>query len=218
MEFNEKLQELRKSRSLTQEELAEALFVSRTTISKWESGRGYPSLDSLKEISKFFSVSIDDLICSEEIISAAEDEKKDCMDKYISLICDTLDIFLALLLFLPVFGNGTDSPASVSLYAITGISTWIKIVFSALIGVGVLNGICGVIISHFDKLVCALACSRMIQWIILSLNRHRLVTGMALSVACAAVFILTRQPYAGIICLAILVVKGLLIGKGKSLL
>ena len=77
MEFNEKLQELRKSRSLTQEELAEALFVSRTAISKWESGRGYPSLDSLKEISKFFSVSIDDLICSEEIISAAEDEKKD---------------------------------------------------------------------------------------------------------------------------------------------
>jgi transcriptional regulator with XRE-family HTH domain len=102
MEFNEKLQELRKSRSLTQEELAEALFVSRTAISKWESGRGYPSLDSLKEISKFFSVSIDDLICSEEIISAAEDEKKDCMDKYISLICNTLDIFMALLLLLPV--------------------------------------------------------------------------------------------------------------------
>ena len=58
----------------------------------------------------------------------------------------------------------------------------------------------------------------LIQWIILSLNRHRLVTGMVLSISCAAVFILTRQPYAGIVCLAILVVKGLLIGKGKSLL
>jgi hypothetical protein len=148
-------------------------------------------------------VSIDDLICSEEIISAAADEKKECMDKYISLICNMLDIFLVLLLLLPVFGNGTDDPASVSLYAITGISTWIKIVFTALIGVAVLNGICGVVISHFDKLV----------W-----NRHRLVTGMVLSIASAAVFILTRQPYAGIVCLVILVVKGLLIGRGKSLL
>ena len=74
MEFNEKLQELRKSKSLTQEELAKALFVSRTAISKWEQGGGYPGIDSLKEISRFFSVSIDDLICSEEIISAAADE------------------------------------------------------------------------------------------------------------------------------------------------
>ena len=211
MEFNEKLQELRKSKSLTQEELAEALFVSRTAISKWEQGRGYPSIDSLKEISRFFSVSIDDLICSEEIISAAADEKKECVEKYISLICNTL-------LFLPVFGNGTDHPVSVSLYAITGLSTWIKTVFAALISLAVLNGICGVIINHFDKPVCAIACSRMIQWIILSLNRHRLMTGMVLSVACVAVFILTRQPYAGIICLGVLVVKGFMVARGKDLL
>lgn len=203
MEFNEKLQELRKSKSLTQEELAEALFVSRTAISKWEQGRGYPSIDSLKEISRFFSVSIDDLICSEEIVSAAADEKKECVEKYISLICNTLDIFLALLLFLPVFGNGTDHPVSVSLYAITGLSTWIKTVFAALISLAALNGICGVIINHFDKPV----------W-----NRHRLMTGMMLSIACAAVFILTRQPYAGIICLAVLVVKGFMVARGKGLL
>ena len=203
MEFNEKLQELRKSRSLTQEELAEALFVSRTAISKWESGRGYPSLDSLKEISKFFSVSIDDLICSEEIISAAEDEKKECIDKYVSLICSTLDILPVLLLLMPVFGNGTDSPSSVSLYAITGISAWIKTVFALLIGVTILNGICGVIISHFDRPV----------W-----NHHRFVTGIVLSAIGATVFMLTRQPYAGIIYLIILVVKGLLIGKGRSLI
>ena len=203
MEFNEKLQELRKSKSLTQEELAEALVVSRTAISKWEQGRGYPSIDSLKEISRFFSVSIDDLICSEEIVSAAADEKKECVEKYISLICNTLDIFLALLLFLPVFGNGTDHPVSVSLYAITGLSTWIKTVFAALISLAALNGICGVIINHFDKPV----------W-----NRHRLMTGMMLSIACAAVFILTRQPYAGIICLAVLVVKGFMVARGKGLL
>ena len=179
MEFNEKLRELRKARSLTQEELAEALFVSRTAVSKWESGRGYPNLDSLKEISGYFSVSLDELICSEEILSAAEDEKRACMDQYLSLVCNTLDILIVLLLFLPVFGNGTDAPITVPLFGITGVSPWIKIVFAAVISATVLNGICGVIISCLNRPV----------W-----DRHRIVTGMVLSVLGAAVFILTRQP------------------------
>ena len=198
MEFNEKLQELRKGKALTQEELAEALFVSRTAISKWESGRGYPSLESLKQISRFFAVSIDELICPEEIISAAEEEKKASLDKYLSLICGALDILLGLLLFLPVFGNGAKTPGSVSLFGITGLSPWIKGMIAAVIGITVLNGLCGVVISRLDKPV----------W-----NRHRLITGLALSVLGTAVFIVTRQPYAGIICLAVLVVKGLLIGR-----
>lgn len=48
MEFHEKLQELRKQKNLTQEELSEILFVSRTAISKWESGDYY--LEELKTI------------------------------------------------------------------------------------------------------------------------------------------------------------------------
>ena len=76
LEFHEKLQELRKIRGLTQEELAEALFVSRTAISKWESGRGYPSIDSLKEISRYFSVSIDDLLSGDQLIFIAEKRKQ----------------------------------------------------------------------------------------------------------------------------------------------
>ena len=74
MEFHEKLQELRKNRGLTQEELAEALYVSRTAISKWESGRGYPSIDSLKGISAYFSVTIDNLLSSEKLLFIAEKE------------------------------------------------------------------------------------------------------------------------------------------------
>ena len=66
MEFNEKLQELRKSRGLTQEELAEKLYVSRTSVSKWELGRGYPNIDSLKAISGFFSVTVDELLSPTE--------------------------------------------------------------------------------------------------------------------------------------------------------
>lgn len=198
MEFNEKLQELRKAKGLTQEELAEALYVSRAAISKWESGRGYPSIDSLKEISKFFSVTIDELICTEEIIIAAKDERKNTLRMYAEFICSLLDVFIAVLIFIPVFGNGPESGSSVSLFMLTGISGWIKNLFLVLVIITVLNGICGAIISGMDNPV----------W-----SRHRIVTGIVLMVLCSAVFILTRQPYAGIICFFILLVKGILISK-----
>ena len=76
VEPSEKLQELRKNRGLTQEELAEALYVSRTAVSKWESGRGYPSIDSLKELSAYFSVTIDELLSGEKLITIAEKENQ----------------------------------------------------------------------------------------------------------------------------------------------
>ena len=201
MEFNEKLQELRKSKGLTQEELAEKLFISRTAISKWESGRGYPSLDSLKEIARFFSVTIDDLICSDEMISVAENEKREFADKYVSLICSVMDILPIMLLFIPAFGNGTASPETVSLFGLTGIAPWLKTVFAVIIGITILNDICGAIIANFSKPV----------W-----NRHRLVTGVGLSILSVTVFIVTRQPYAGIVCFAFLVIKGFLIVKVKQ--
>ena len=201
MEFSEKLQELRKSRSMTQEELAKALFVSRTAISKWESGRGYPSIDSLKEISRFFSVTIEDLICSDEMITVAEHDKKEFVSKYVSLICSVMDILLAILLFIPAFGNGQDSSETVALFGLTGIRFWVKTVFIVIITITILNGICGVIIANFNKSV----------W-----NRHRLITGVALSILAVIVFIATRQPYAGIVCFAFLVIKGFLIAKVKQ--
>ena len=101
MEFHEKLQELRKSRGLTQEELAEALFVSRTAISKWESGRGYPSIDSLKEISSYFSVSIDDLLSGEQLIFIAEKENKSNLNSVCDLLLGFVDLFSLMLIFLP---------------------------------------------------------------------------------------------------------------------
>jgi transcriptional regulator with XRE-family HTH domain len=51
VEFSEKLQQLRKQKNITQEELAGQLFIARTAISKWESGKGYPNIESLKSIS-----------------------------------------------------------------------------------------------------------------------------------------------------------------------
>ena len=200
MEFNEKLLELRKSRSMTQEELAEALFVSRTAVSKWESGRGYPGIDSLKAISRFFSVRIDELICPEEMLSVAENEKKTFLSRWIPFLCGTLDLLPVVLLFVPLFGNGSGTPSAVSLVSLSGTSAWIRIVFLVTIGLTVLNGLCGMIISQLEKPA----------W-----NRHRLATGIVLSAAGTALFIITRQPYAGMIYLALLIIKGILLLRSQ---
>jgi transcriptional regulator with XRE-family HTH domain len=62
MAFSEKLYELRKKRGLSQEELAEALDVSRQAISKWESGRALPEAGKLLTVSEYFGVSLDELM------------------------------------------------------------------------------------------------------------------------------------------------------------
>jgi transcriptional regulator with XRE-family HTH domain len=200
VEFSEKLQELRKARSLTQEELAEALYVSRTAVSKWESGRGYPSIDSLKGLSRFFSVSIDELICPDEIIEAAADEKRAFADRYRSLICGALDAFLAILLLIPAFGDGADSTATVALFELTGVSPWLKSTFAAIICAIVLEGIGSLVAAKLDKQA----------W-----GKRLPVAGMVLSVAAVMVFIVSRQPYAGTVCFALLTIKGFLVSQGK---
>ena len=101
MEFNEKLQNLRKQKGLTQEELAESLYVSRTAISKWESGRGYPNIESLKLIAKTFSVTIDELLSGEELLDIAEQDNKKKDGVFCDLLFGLMDIFASLLLFLP---------------------------------------------------------------------------------------------------------------------
>ena len=103
MEFNEKLQELRKQKGFTQEELAVRLFVARTAVSKWESGRGYPNIDSLKAISKLFSVTIDELLSGDELLSFAEEENKNKENSIRKLVFGLLDICIVMLLFLPFF-------------------------------------------------------------------------------------------------------------------
>lgn len=75
MTFGQKLKKIRKENNLTQEQLADMIFVTRTAISKWETDNGYPSIDSLKAISNTFNISID------ELISDADIENKKLLDE-----------------------------------------------------------------------------------------------------------------------------------------
>lgn len=115
MEFNEKLQTLRKQKGVTQEELAESLFVSRTAISKWESARGYPNIESLKAIANFFGVTIDELLSGKELLTIAEEDTKQKKNFYRDLVFGLLDICVAMFFFLPFFRqtvNGNIEEAS----------------------------------------------------------------------------------------------------------
>lgn len=95
MEFSTKLIQLRNQAGFTQEQLAEKLFVSRVTISKWESGRGYPSIESLKLIAKTFDVTIDNLLTNEQIINIVEKQNLSNKKNLNSLIFGLLD-FLSI--------------------------------------------------------------------------------------------------------------------------
>lgn len=141
MEFNEKLQELRKNKGLTQEELAEVLYVSRTAVSKWELGRGYPNIESLKEISKYFEVSIDDLLSGEKLLSIAEKENKSNIRNICDLLFGIVDLFSFILVVLPLYPNTIDGFVySVSLLNYTQVSSMNLIIywvmFLALFAVG----------------------------------------------------------------------------------
>lgn len=75
MTFGSKLKKLRQDNHLTQDELAEKIYVTRTAISKWETDKGYPNIDSLKTLAGLFQISID------ELISDADVENKRLLDE-----------------------------------------------------------------------------------------------------------------------------------------
>ena len=149
MEFHEKLQELRKSRNLTQEELAEELYVSRTAISKWESGRGYPSIDSLKTISGFFSILIDELLSADALVSIAEKENRSNIQRICDVLFGTVDLIGILLALLPLYSRQMDnSVIAVNLWEFKPANGWICIICWLLIVAFVLLGIVKIVLNH----------------------------------------------------------------------
>lgn len=142
MEFNEKLQQLRKENNLTQEQLAAQLYVSRAAISKWESGKGYPNIDSLKCIAKIYSVTIDELLSGDELISLVENENRQYMGKIFGLVYGIFDLIVAAFIFLPLFTQKEgDYFRSVSLIHFSETASWIIgtsfffIIFMSIVGV-----------------------------------------------------------------------------------
>ena len=83
MELNAQIKKYRTKLSLSQEELAEKIYVTRQTVSNWENGKSYPDIHSLLLLSSLFDVSLDQLIKGDietmkEIISEQEIKKFNC--------------------------------------------------------------------------------------------------------------------------------------------
>ncbi len=193
MEFHQKLQELRKQRGLTQEELAESLYVSRTAVSKWESGRGYPSLDSLKAIAAFYSVTIDQLLSTDEVFNLAEQESQQKGSHFRDLLYALLDLSTALLLFLPFFRQQNNSLIeAVSLLDLTEIRPYLKGTFLVLIIASVLCGILTLALQNVHKTF----------WLH---NKSKL--SLLLSFLLVLLFMISRQAYAGTFTFVFLSIK-----------
>ena len=199
MEFNEKLQELRKQKGLTQEELAEVLFVSRTAVSKWESGRGYPNIDSLKAISKFYGVTIDELLSGDELLTIAEEDTKVKERTLRDLIFGLLDCGMALLLFLPFFGQKADGVIrAVSLLALGDIQPYLKTAYIAFAGIMIVLGI----------MTLALQNCRQKFW-----YQSKSVLSLVLSAVGVCLFMISQQPYAAVFVFVFLIIKAFMLIK-----
>ena len=199
MEFNEKLQELRKQKGLTQEELAQKLYVSRTAISKWESGRGYPNIESLKAIAKFFSVTVDELLSSDQVLNIAEEDNKRKEKHFRDLSYGSLDLCTAMLIFLPFFADKTEEAVqSVPLIALGGVQPYLKIAFLAVVISMIAMGI----------LTLALQSCQWAAWL-----KSKTTISLMLGATAVLVFMISSQPYAAVFAFALLTIKALMLIK-----
>ena len=201
MEFHETLQELRKQRGLTQEELAEALYVSRTAVSKWESGRGYPNLDSLKALAKFFSVTIDELLSGEEALAIAEEDHRQTNLQLCDQVFGLMDCSSILLLFLPLFGQKTgDMIQGVSLLSLTGIVPYLRVLYGVAVFSLFLTGLLTLVLQP-----CRRGC-----WL-----QSKRILSLALHTAATLLFMVSLQPYAAALLFMALIIKGVLLIKRR---
>lgn len=201
MQFNQKLQELRKQKGLTQEQLAEMLFVSRTAISKWESGRGTPNIESLKAIAKLFSVSVDELLSGEQLLCLAEEDNKQKQKHFRDVVFGLLDISALMFLFLPLFAYKADGVIrDVSLLNVTTTAPWLKIAYFAVVITTVLYGVLTLALQNYNGAF----------WV-----KNKSIISLIIGAIGALMFIISLQPYAAVFLFVFLIIKVMILNVSR---
>lgn len=193
MEFSKKLQELRKKKGLTQEELGESLYVTRTAISKWESGRGYPNIESLKAIASFFGITVDELLSCEEKLNVTKQDGKRRENRVKDFVCGIIDLSGILLLFLPFFAQTVNGVVyEVSLLGLTGKEPYLIVAYYVYVA----------IIMSFGSLQLGLINWKNGSWI-----RRKFKISLIINTVGVVLFIVSLQPYASILVFLFLTIK-----------
>ena len=152
MELSKKIKKIRNDNKLTQEQFAEKMLVSRTAVSKWENGTCYPSIDSLKYMSKTFNISLDKLLSNEEILEIANNENKNNISKYNSLLFSLLDIIRIIFIFLPLYSYKTNNFIySVLLFNSNDLGLTLKIIFTLIFITHFIIGFIELILNYKEK-------------------------------------------------------------------
>ena len=124
MEIGKKLKETRMKLNLTQEQVAEELFVSRQTISNWENEKSYPDIISIIKLSDLYSVSLDELLKGDRKMIEHLDASTNVVQsnkKLAGAIIANILLFLVLLVFVGFMPNNVYMIACVFCLAVMGI-------------------------------------------------------------------------------------------------
>lgn len=132
MSFGNRLYELRKSKNVSQEELAELLDVSRQSISKWENDKAYPEMTRLLFMSDYFGVSLDYLMRGTENVANAENKEKTSVTYQTRNLLTVWNNFISNL-------SGKQRKLMMLLYALV-IAALIAILYSFCYGAGYVIG------------------------------------------------------------------------------
>lgn len=195
MDFGEKLKALRIERGLTQEQLAARLYVSRTAVSKWETGGGSPNLDSLQAVARLFDVSVDDLLSTDDLIVLARDERRSTARSSGMLSFGLLDVLAVVFAFIPLYGVDDGSFVRMANLVDYGASVDFGASFAVMA-----TAVVSLMFVSAVEIVLAAAGSRRAARIVA-------LVGFAVQALAVVLFASTMQPYATTLMFVLLLAK-----------
>lgn len=199
MELSEKIQKLRKEQGMTQEQFAERLFVSRTAVSKWETGRGMPNMESLQMIARVCGITLDELLRAEEVITIAEQENQENLNRLVGYVDGVVNVLALAGVLLPLYKVEVGNMFyAVPLYQYQG---WLAIIYWLFPVAMALCGIVQILLNPGERE---------------GLKKTVSMTGVILNICAILLLILSGQPYPAVLFFLLFVIKAWIKLKKKG--